>query len=198
MPPRLPQPRSNTSEEILDIAEMLIETRGYSAISYQDISEQLGIRKASIHYHFPSKTDLGAAVVERYMQRFEQALAELEGDASKTAMQMFEAYTVPYMEFADTPDRICLCGALAGEILALPAPVRALVQRHFVLHQEWLARLLRRGARSGEFNFPGQPPRMARHVLAALQGALLIKRATGSLLQLSDTIAMIRSQLQSH
>ena len=65
-----PKARSKTAEEILDVAEMLIQTRGYSASSYQDISQVLGIRKASIHYHFPSKTDLGVAVIERYAERF--------------------------------------------------------------------------------------------------------------------------------
>jgi len=59
-----PKQRSDTAEQILDLAETLIQTRGYSAFSYQDIADSLGIRKASIHYHFPSKTDLGIAVVE--------------------------------------------------------------------------------------------------------------------------------------
>jgi len=54
---------NSAAEEILDLAETLIQTRGYSAFSYQDIADSLGIRKASIHYHFPSKTDLGIAVV---------------------------------------------------------------------------------------------------------------------------------------
>ena len=61
MPAHAPQTRSTTAEDILDRAEALIQTRGYSAFSYQDISDTLGIRKASIHYHFPSKTDLGVA-----------------------------------------------------------------------------------------------------------------------------------------
>ena len=76
MPTKAPNPRSDTGEQILDRAEALIQTRGYSAFSYQDISEALGIRKASIHYHFPSKTDLGIAVVDRYVERFGTALAD--------------------------------------------------------------------------------------------------------------------------
>ena len=65
-----PPQRSETAEQILDLAETLIQTRGYSAFSYQDIADSLGIRKASIHYHFPSKSDLGVAVVDRYMSPF--------------------------------------------------------------------------------------------------------------------------------
>ena len=72
-------PRSETAEKILDLAEMLIQTRGYSAFSYKDISDVLGIRKAGIHYHFEFKTDLGVAVVDRYAERFGKALANIAG-----------------------------------------------------------------------------------------------------------------------
>ena len=90
------QPRSNTAEEILDIAEMLIQTRGYSAFSYQDIATRLDIRKASIHYHFQTKSALGAAVVERYAARIESALAALIADPSHSAMHLLDCYAVPY------------------------------------------------------------------------------------------------------
>ena len=111
--------RSETSEQILDLAETLIQTRGYSAFSYQDIADALGIRKASIHYHFPSKTDLGVAVIERYIARFDAALVEIANDQAQSSMAMLDFYVQPYLKFAETPDRVCLSAALAGEMLAL-------------------------------------------------------------------------------
>ena len=78
-----PKQRSETAEQILDLAETLIQTRGYSAFSYQDIADALGIRKASIHYHFPSKTELGIAVIDRYIARFDEALVEVAGDQAQ-------------------------------------------------------------------------------------------------------------------
>src|SRR5215475_2801136 len=111
-----PKQKSDTADKILDLAETLIQTRGYSAFSYQDISDGLGIRKASIHYHFPSKTNLGIAVVDRYVTRFGAALAALAADESLSSMAVLELYVEPYASFADTADRVCLCGALAGEI----------------------------------------------------------------------------------
>ncbi|MGZ5871264.1 MAG: TetR/AcrR family transcriptional regulator [Bradyrhizobium sp.] len=69
--------RSETAEEILDVAETLIQTRGYSAFSYQDIADALGIRKASIHYQFPSKIELGVAVINRYSERFRGVLGAI-------------------------------------------------------------------------------------------------------------------------
>lgn len=189
------RPRNKTAEQILDLAELLIQTRGYSAFSYRDISEALGIRKASIHYHFPSKSDLGAAVVDRYAERFATALAVIAKDTSKSSMDMLDRYTEPYKAYADTPDRVCLCGALAGEILALPPVLREKVEQFFKQHQDWLAQILRRGADSGEFTLPAPPEKMARVVFGALQGALLVKRTTGDAAQLQDVICVLKSQI---
>lgn len=190
-----PKQRSDTAEQILDLAETLIQTRGYSAFSYQDIADGLGIRKASIHYHFPSKTDLGVAVVDRYIDRFAQALTAIAGDQSQSSMAMLEFYVQPYLQFARTPDRVCLCGALAGEMLALAPEVRQRVDHFFRLHQTWLTNILKRGVTRGEFKLPAPAPKVARFIFAALQGALLVKRATDDPAQLNDVISVMKSQL---
>lgn len=189
------RPRSETAEQILDLAETLIQTRGYSAFSYQDIADALGIRKASIHYHFPSKADLGIAVVNRYIDRFDAALSAVAGDQSLLSMTMLDHYTLPYLEFARAPDRVCLCGALAGEMLALPPELRARVDHFFTTHQAWLTKLVKRGVARGEFHLPAPAPKVARSIFAALQGALLVKRATGDISQIDDVIAVIKLQL---
>jgi TetR/AcrR family transcriptional repressor of nem operon len=187
--------RSETAERILDVAETLIQTRGYSAFSYQDIADGLGIRKASIHYHFPSKTDLGIAVVDRYASRFGAALAAIAADESLPSMAMLEFYVEPYVGYANTPDQICLCGALAGEILALPVEFRSRVDRFFRTHQAWLAEIFKRGASRGEFRLIAPASKLARFIFAALQGALLVKRTTGDATELRDVITVIKLQL---
>ncbi|MCK6450227.1 MAG: TetR/AcrR family transcriptional regulator [Alphaproteobacteria bacterium] len=194
-PPHDPGARGETAGQILDIAETLIQTRGYSAISYHDIAQPLGIRKASIHYHFPSKADLGVAVVERYARRFAEALAAVEADESRPAMAMLDAYVEPYLEFARTPERVCLCGALAGELMALPPAMRARVEAFFAAQQEWIARMLARGRRRGELALPADPARTARMVFGALQGALIVKRTTGDVSQMSDVVEVLKAQL---
>ena len=192
-----PEPRSKTAEQILDIAELLIQTRGYSAFSYQDISNALGIRKASIHYHFPSKTDLGIAVIERYGQRFSSALAAIAADPFANSMTMLDYYISPYLQNADTPDRVCMCGALAGEMMALPEEMRARVDRFFKAHQLWLAGILERGVRRGEFRLSASPEKTARLIFGALQGALLVKRTTGDLTQFQDVVAGLKLHLRA-
>ncbi len=190
-----PKQRSNTAEQILDLAEMLIQTRGYSAFSYQDISDALGITKASIHYHFASKTELGMAVVDRYVDRFGAALVAIAQDQSQPAMAMLDFYIEPYLGYANTPDQVCLCGALAGEILALPPELRARVDRFFRAHQNWLTGILKRGVTRGEFKVPAPASKVARLVFGALQGALLVKRTTGDPTQLRDVVTVLKLQL---
>ena len=190
-----PKQRSETAEQILDLAETLIQTRGYSAFSYQDIADSLGIRKASIHYHFPSKADLGVAVVDRYMARSGEALTAIADDQSQSSMTMLDFYVQPYLQFASTPDRVCLSAALAGEMMAMPPKVRERVDHFFRTHQVWLSEILKRGEARGEFKLPAPASKVARYVFAALQGALLVKRTTNDLSQINDVVAVMKLQL---
>lgn len=188
--------RSKTAEEILDIAEMLTQTRGYNAFSFQDMADRLGIRKTFIHYHFASKTLLGVAVVERYSAGFTAAFEAIEAGDSQSEMNMFDCYTSLYREVARTPDRVCLCGALAGEILALPAGIRERVDAFFKMHFDWLARIIARGVKRGEFKIAMSEAEMARTMFSALQGALLVKRTTGDATRMADVIDVLKAQLR--
>jgi len=190
-----PKQKSDTAEQILDLAETLIQTRGYSAFSYQDIADSLGIRKASIHYHFASKADLGVAVVDRYIERFGAALVAIADDEKQSSLAMLDFYVQPYLQFASTPDRVCLSGALAGEMMALPPEVRARVDHFFRTHQLWLTKILKRGVARGEFRLAAPAPKVARFIFGALQGALLVKRTTGDLSQINDVINVMKLQL---
>jgi len=192
-----PAATSDTADKILDLAETLIQTRGYNAFSYQDISDALGIRKASIHYHFESKTDLAVAVIERYAGNFAAALETIERDETALSLALLDHYVSPYLAFAKTPDRVCLCGALAGEILALPPELRERVALFFKSHQAWLTRILKRGAARGEFKLAEPADKMSRLIFGALQGALLVKRTTGDASQMKDVVAAIKSQLEA-
>jgi len=191
----LSKQKSETAEQILDLAETLIQTRGYSAFSYQDIADSLGIRKASIHYHFPSKADLGIAVVDRYIARFGEALTAIADDQSQSSMTMLDFYVQPYLQFASTPDRVCLSAALAGEMLALPPKLRERIDHFFRMHQVWLTKILARGVARGELVLAAPAPKVARFVFGALQGALLVKRTTDDPSQLNDVIAVMKLQL---
>ena len=112
------QPSADTGRRTLDIAERLVQTRGFNGFSYADIAQALNVTKASLHYHFPGKADLGASLIERYERKF---LAALEGiDAqSKDAREKLRRYAAIYGSVLQH-DRMCLCGMLAAEYGTLP------------------------------------------------------------------------------
>src|SRR5688500_19860163 len=84
MAPRRQRGNADTSERILDSAERLVQTRGFNGFSYADVAAELGVTKASLHYHFPGKAELGEALIGRYATRFATALEQIDaggGDA---------------------------------------------------------------------------------------------------------------------
>ena len=123
-----------------------------------------------------------------------EALANIAGNKSSSSMAMLIAR---YAEFADTPDRVCLCGALAGEIPALLLKLRDRVDRFFTTHQWWLAEIPKRAVARGEFKLSGSASKTARLVFAALQGALVVRRTTAHASQMTDIISALKSQLAS-
>ena len=62
--------RTDTANQILDVAEHLVQVRGFNAFSYADVAGELGLTNAALHYHFPSKSELGEALIDRYAIRF--------------------------------------------------------------------------------------------------------------------------------
>jgi len=187
---------TNTATRILDTAQELIQTRGYTAMSFQAIAELVDIRKPSVIHHYPNKAALGVAVIQRYRETFATQLKAVKADPDKTAWDALDFYFTPYMMFADTPDKVCLCGALAGEILVLPPEMRAEVTEFMQSHQEWLEDVFRDGRKTGQFHFKDTPARMARMYFGALQGALLVKRSTGDINQVKDVTKVIRQILK--
>ena len=126
------------------------------------------------------------------------ALAALGADQAKSSLEMLDFYYQAYLQFSKTADRVCLCGALAGEVLALPAVMRTCVDQFFTSHQSWLAVILKRGVARGEFALSAPAPKVARLIFGALQGALLVKRVTNDNSQLLEVIAAIKAQLTPH
>ena len=187
---------TDTADRILDVGQELIQTRGYTAMSFQDIAVQVGIKKPSVIHHFPSKSDLGVAIIKRYRDTFASQLEAIKNDPHKTAWEALAFYFSPYLHFAQTPDKVCLCGALAGEIPALPEGMRLEVKQFMEDHQRWLEGILRSGRKSGELTFNETPARLSRMLFNSLQGTLLVKRSTDDLSQLQDVIKVIKRMLK--
>ena len=165
----------DTKSRLLDAAQGLVQARGFNAFSYKDLEGAVGIRTASIHYHFQAKEDLGQALMQRYLSELEAALESIEARA-RTARGALQAFIGLYRE-TESRGSICVCGSLAADVETLPPRVQELVDRYLQLSQDWVARTLQRGERAGEFQILGSRKDAAATLVAGLQGGLVLARA---------------------
>ena len=169
-----PARSASTPAQILDVAERLVQERGFNGFSYADIASELGVTKAALHYHFASKADLGDALIDRYAERFFAALASVDGDETDAVVKL-RAYAKLYADVFRN-DRMCLCGMLAADYATLPDPMRARVVKFFDDNEVWLARVLEEGRKAGSIRFEGSPRPVARTLIGGLEGAMLVAR----------------------
>lgn len=184
-----------TAGLILDVAQELFQTRGYNGISYQDIADRVGIRKASIHHHFPAKADLAAALVRRYRGQWARFLADIDDEANDPRLKL-DCYLEPFRATARTGDRACLCGVLGAEFASLAPTVQAEVKQFFRDNEEWLTRLLADGSRQRRFHFAGDPASEAGVLFACLEGALLVSRACADPKRFEAVVCQLKAGLR--
>ena len=177
---------TETAERILDLAERLIQTRGYNGFSYADIAQDLGIRKASLHHHFPTKSDLGRRLLERYHDRFLGALAGIDARVKKPRARL-QAYAGLYEGVLRDGERMCLCGMLAADFTTLPKAIREEVRRFFDVNEAWLAGVLADGRRDRSLKVSGPVDAEARVLLDGFEGAMLVARTYGDPARFTST-----------
>lgn len=170
---------AGTAARILDVAERLVQVRGFNGFSYADIAAELDITKAALHYHFAGKADLGEALIARYAGRFAQALARLD-DRDGDAGAKLEGYAGLYLAVLRNRS-MCLCGMLAAEYQTLPPPMRDAVIGFFDQNETWLERVLEQGRADGSLVFAGSARDTARMIVSGLEGAMLVARPYGDI-----------------
>jgi TetR/AcrR family transcriptional repressor of nem operon len=155
---------SNTFFDILSCARSLIIAGGYNGFSYADISESVGIRKASIHHHFPTKVDLVRTLVSQYRQEAEAGIAH-----------------IGYWEgcIGDATKGYCVCALLATQIPVLPQDIVLEVRAHFRALSGWLTSVFERGATQGCLALASDARAEAETFMATVHGAMLSARAYG-------------------
>jgi TetR/AcrR family transcriptional repressor of nem operon len=170
-------PSPSTAGRVLDAAERLVQVRGFNGFSYADIAVELQITKASLHYHFATKADLGEALITRYAARFLQALAEVDTRGAAAPAKL-AAYAQLYADVL-SEQKMCLCGMLAAEYPTLPSPMQAAVLGFFDENEAWLAAVLEQGREEGTLAFAGPARDTARVIVSGLEGAMLVTRPYG-------------------
>src|SRR5436190_5831409 len=165
-------------DEILDAAQHLMQTRGCNGFSLRDLGEEVGLRTASLHHHFPAKADLLSAVVRRYRDRLNARIAEIEAETDVLGTRL-ERVAALFLPLPGQGVRLCVLAVMAADFQTLaPGPAeeaRALTANLL----GWLTRFLLRAKTEGELPSRTQPESAAAALLATIQGSLLLERTGG-------------------
>jgi TetR/AcrR family transcriptional repressor of nem operon len=184
---------AGTAGQILDVAERLVQVRGFNGFSYADIAAEVNVTKAALHYHFAAKADLGEALIVRYASRFADALAGIDGRGG-TGLAKLGAYADLYL-LVLRDRKMCLCGMLAAEYQTLPQAMRDAVIKFFDQNESWLEEVLTQGREDGSLQFAGSPRDTARMVIGGLEGALLVARPYGDITRFQGAAANLLAGL---
>lgn len=185
---------SSAKEQLLDVTEKLIRTRGYTAFSYAHLSEIIGIRKASIHYHFPTKGALGAAMIDGCLAKFEEDLQHILDSELKVG-QRLRRYADIFVA-GTSGDLLPLCGALAAEMYVLPREMQERVRYFFSVHLKWLNTVIIAGVAAKELRTDLDVEAASRLIVSTLEGASLVARATDNRSMIFSTVEHVITSLE--
>lgn len=184
----------DTRGRILDVGEQLLLERGYAGFSYQDIADAVGIRKASIHHHFPAKEDLGRAILERTRLRLGDGRGPVAEDAEQ-AKRQFERFLRFFERLSEEGSRLCIGGRLSADYAILPEPVRDPFRDFMAQHGAWLEELCRMGQKTGVFRKDMPARDQALMLRASIQGAVQLARAQSDVELFRAVARVMRQQI---
>ena len=180
--------KNDTRKHILDLAEELLLTRGFNGFSYQHISSALGVRNAAIHYHFPKKSDLGVALIQRYRRRFQRFI---EQQAEWDAARRLEAYFGLSDQYYLQHKQICPSGILSTEFQTLPDDMREEASAFIDEMRQWAVAIVRLGRDTERMAYAGTPEAVGMMLFSALQGGLQLARID------DNALPLLKSQVRT-
>lgn len=161
---------SVTREKILELGENLIRTKGYNAFSYQDISSELGIKNAAIHYYFPSKKNLGTSIIKTNIQRFEEMVENMES-RQFDEWQQLEAFVKIYIK-SHREKKKCVVGSFSPDFKTLDESTQKELTKMVEMILNWLSGLLEKGKTSNVFSFADNADSKALVIFSSLVASL--------------------------
>lgn len=165
---------SVTRERILELGENLIRTKGYNAFSYQDISSELGIKNAAVHYYFPSKESLGTSIVKTNYQRFEEMIENMHS-RNFDEWQQLESFIKIYSR-SNREQKLCIVGSMGPDFNTLSETTQQELKKVTDMILKWLTELLAKGRENGVFAFKDEPQNKAMIIFSSLVASLQLAR----------------------
>jgi len=182
---------TDNRQKLEDAALNAAQSGGLKALSFRTLADEIGIKSSSVHYHFPEKSDLAKALIERYSQVFFQNLMEIE--TKNWGLRRKVTAFVDIFDRVAKQDKLCLCGMMASEVEQLDDGNRTLLNNFFTETEDWLSRLF--DEHKNELQSDLSSRTLARSVLAGLEGALLLDRGVRNKQRLKAQRVLIMSHI---
>ncbi len=188
--------RSDTKSQILDSAERLTKLKGFAAFSYRDIAKEVEIKSSSIHYYFPTKSDLAEALVERYTAAFSDNFDSISEQVS-SGYDRLKVLFRNIDSVSGVENNLCLCGMLSSDIYTISGQGKTKLNQFFVMFENWLEQALKVGIEDGSILASVRPKSTAVEIVASIEGAMLIARVRSNECYLRDTLDVTLARLRS-
>lgn len=171
----------NKRDEILDVAEGMIRDRGYNAVSAREVAEASSIKSSSVHYYFPNKSDMVSAVVLRYTDNFLEAIGSPDQFTNVARTDVIAHYISAFRRALTEDKKLCLCAVLGAETGGLPQDVSDGTREFFTKNINWLSLAFESTRDQVESDHKQTNLNQATHILASLQGAMIISWTMGDI-----------------
>jgi TetR/AcrR family transcriptional repressor of nem operon len=189
MPQKTAVPKADMREALMSEARAAVQAHGYNALSFRELAKAVGIKSASVHYHFPTKGDLGAALAHRYTQEGAAVLEDLLAQ-SRDARWCMDRYIEIFRAALVNDNRMCLCGIMGAEYDDLPPGVRTEIDAFAQVNIGWLERVL---ALTKSKRDKTALKEQAVAIYAAIEGAQLIARSRGDIAAYDQAVRAYRA-----
>jgi TetR/AcrR family transcriptional repressor of nem operon len=176
----------DTRDKIVHLADELIRVKGYNAFSYKDIAATLDIKNAAVHYHFQTKEELGAIVVDQEIGLFRQYIQNWSELPPNEQMKRFFEQFRKYSQGGF----LCMMGALSADFDTLPSAVKAKVRELSTYLLNWVTLVLEEGRKSGLLRFDGTAYDRSLLIMSDLMSSLILSRVLGA-----DAFTRVSAQL---
>ena len=180
--------------DILHAARTLMMDRGFNGFSFRDVAATVGIKSASIHYHYATKADLAEATARAYRLTFKDLVDQID---AVSAAEKLRAYGAMFVMTLRDQGQVCLGGMLAADVASLPQQVRAEVAQFFAEQNGWIENVVREGQASGQFRPDLDAAVFAKMFISGLEGAMMVARGLEQPQDLEDALEMLIQLVQA-
>lgn len=163
----------DTKSQAIETGKALLQLKGFNGFSFQDIADELGIRKASLHYHFSSKEELGLALIADYEDAFSQwceTVQELD------PMDQLEKFCLIFYRISQDNLKICPTGVFCSDYNTLPTSMQKRLGQFHKTQSKWLEKTITAARKDKDVTKALSPKELASLILANIQGSLQLAR----------------------